>query len=45
VARDLLHDRLGALADERDRHRVGADALARDAGGGVEALKRMLENF
>jgi len=24
VMRDVLHDRDGALADERDRHRVGA---------------------
>jgi hypothetical protein len=23
------------LADERDRHRMGADAVARDAAGGV----------
>jgi hypothetical protein len=35
LARDVLHDRDGALADERDWHRVGADALARDAAGGV----------
>jgi len=35
LARDLLHDRHGALADERDRHRVGAHAVARDAAGGV----------
>jgi hypothetical protein len=32
--RDLLHDRDGALADERHRHRVGANAMARDAAGG-----------
>ena len=25
----------GALADERDRHRMGAHALARDAAGSV----------
>ena len=31
----LAHGRLnGALADERDRHRVGAHAVARDAAGG-----------
>src|SRR5215470_14572715 len=30
-----LHDRHGALADDRDRHHVGADALARDAAGDV----------
>src|SRR5438132_7325733 len=32
-ARDLLHDLDGALADERDRHRVGAHAVARDGEG------------
>src|SRR5262245_16192274 len=32
---DLLHDRDGALAHERDGHRMGADALARDTAGGV----------
>src|SRR5438445_786435 len=31
----LLHDRDGAFGDERDRHRMGAHALARDAAGGV----------
>ena len=35
MARDLLHDGHGALAYERDRHRVGADAVAPDAAGGV----------
>jgi hypothetical protein len=35
LARDVLHDRDGALADERDRNRMGADARARDAAGGV----------
>jgi hypothetical protein len=35
LARDVLHDRDGALADERDRHRMGAHAVARDAAGGV----------
>ena len=34
LARDVLHDGDGALADERDRHRLGANALARDAAGG-----------
>jgi hypothetical protein len=29
---------IGALADERDRHRAGAYALARDAAGGVGRL-------
>ena len=33
--RDVLHDRDGALADERDRHRVGADVVACDTAGGV----------
>jgi hypothetical protein len=35
VARDVLHDREGALARERDRNGVGAHALARDTAGGV----------
>jgi hypothetical protein len=35
LARDVLHDRRGALADERDGHRVGAHAVACDAAGGV----------
>ena len=38
MACDLLHDRHGALADERDRHRMGAHALARDATGGVGGI-------
>jgi len=41
---DLLHDRNGALADERDRHRVGAHAVARGAAGGWEALARRLSS-
>ena len=28
LAGDLLYDREGALADERDRHRIGAHAVA-----------------
>src|SRR5438094_4978051 len=36
--RALLHDRDGALAHERDGRRVGADAVARDATGGVGSL-------
>jgi hypothetical protein len=32
---DLLHDWDGALAHERDRHGMGAHAVARDAAGGV----------
>ena len=31
----VLHNWDGTLADERDRHRMGAYALARDAAGGV----------
>jgi hypothetical protein len=37
LAGDLLHDGDGALAYQRDRHRVGAHAVARDAAGGVGA--------
>ena len=33
--RYVLHDRHGALAHERDGHRLGAHAVARDAAGGV----------
>jgi hypothetical protein len=36
LARDVLHNRDGALAYERDRHRVGAYALAGGAAGGVD---------
>jgi len=36
----LLHDRDGALTRERDRHRVGAHAVPRDAARGVGAPKR-----
>jgi hypothetical protein len=35
----LRHDRHGALADERDGHRVGAHAVARDAAGGVGGVE------
>jgi hypothetical protein len=35
LAGDVLYDGNGALADERDRHGVGAHAVARDAAGGV----------
>jgi len=44
LARDLLHDRDGALADERDGHRVGADALQatqRAAWGGAQEAGRL----
>ncbi len=39
MARDVLHDRDGGLADERDRHRVGAHAVARDAAGGMGGVE------
>ena len=42
LARDLRHDRDGTLADERDGHRVGADAVARDAAGGVGGAEEAL---
>src|SRR5262245_30738556 len=32
---DVLHHGHGAFADQRDRHRVGAHAVARDAAGGM----------
>jgi len=35
LAGDLLHDRDGALAEEGDRHGLGAHAVARDAAGGM----------
>jgi len=35
LARDLLHDRDGALADERDRHWLGAHAVSYGADGGI----------
>jgi len=38
LARNVLQEWDGALADERDRHRMGADAVARDAASGWEAL-------
>ena len=34
-----LHDRDGALAHERDVHRVGADAVACDTAGGVGSVE------
>src|SRR4030095_315975 len=33
LASDVLHDRHGALAHERDGHRLGAHAVARGPGG------------
>ena len=35
LARDVLHDGDGTLSRERDRHRVGADAVVGDAAGRV----------
>src|SRR6267143_731929 len=35
LVRDLVRERPGALANQCDRHRVGAHAVARDAAGGV----------
>jgi hypothetical protein len=37
----LIHDGDGALADERDRHRMGAHAVARDAAGGVGGVEAL----
>ena len=42
LARDVLHDRDGTLADERDRHRLGAHAVARDATVAWETCVRVL---
>ena len=39
LAGDLLHARDGAFTDERDAHRMGAHAVARDAAGGVAASR------
>ena len=36
-----LHDGDGELAHERDRHRMGADAVASDAESGLDALMRV----
>jgi hypothetical protein len=41
--RFLLTSLAGALAHERDRHRLGAHALARDAAGGVGGVEQSLE--
>src|SRR5262249_35250652 len=40
LARDLLNNRNGALAHERDGHRLESQALARGAAGGVGAVKK-----
>ena len=37
--RDVLHELDGALANRRDGHRLGADAVARDAAGGVGCVE------
>jgi hypothetical protein len=39
IAGDVLHDRIGALADERDGHRVGTHAVARGAAGAVGGVE------
>jgi len=39
MARDLLHERDGALADGRDRDRLGAHAVARDATDGMAEFR------
>jgi hypothetical protein len=39
LAGDVLHHGHGALANERDRHRMGAHAVARDAAGGVGSVE------
>jgi len=44
MASDLLHDRDGALAYERDGRGLEAHAVARDAAGGVGALKKNEED-
>ena len=44
LARHVLHERHGAFAHERDRHRMGAHAVARDAAsgmGGARARERL----
>jgi hypothetical protein len=40
LARDVLHDRHGAFADQCDRDRVGAHAVAHDAAGGVGGAEK-----
>ena len=47
MAGHVLHERDRALAHERDGHRMGAHALARDAAGGVggvEEHERLMGN-
>jgi hypothetical protein len=39
MARDLLHDEVGALADERDWHRMGATPWHATQRAAWEALK------
>src|SRR6266567_8694934 len=45
LARDVLHDRDGALTDERDRRRMGAHAVACDAAGGVGGVDEVGGNM
>jgi len=40
LARNVLRERHGALARGRDRHRVGANAVARDVSGRRGTLNR-----
>src|SRR5215469_623056 len=40
MARDLLHDGHGALANERDRHCLETYAVAHDAAGGVRGAQK-----
>ena len=41
MARDVLHDRDGALADERDGHRMGAHAWHATQRAAWEALRKV----
>lgn len=38
---ELAHNGDGALADDRDRHRLGADPVARDTAGGVGDVEQI----
>jgi hypothetical protein len=40
MARDVLHDRDGALADERDRDGMGAHGVASDQRAAWEAMRK-----
>src|SRR4030095_10964839 len=45
LARDVLHDRDGTFADERDRHRVGAHTVAGDAARGVGSTQEVRDGL